>query len=447
MSESPARALARESVGTSASVVAAAAAAAWIVDALIHSLTSEEPVVEAMFHPTAADLWTRLLLLVLLVLVHRLGSTRHRLYLLSSALASAPDGIQITDLEGVIRYSNAAVRNIYGFSPKELTGRHVNDMNADPTFASRVILPALATEGRWEGELEVKHKDGHTFPIWLTTAVLLDARRRPAAAIGVIRDVSQRKRTEQELREYAHRLEDATRLKDLFADILRHDLLGPAATVQLSIGAVLRRDADPVVVKRILGGARRSIEKLVDIVEGAAKYAKLSTPQEIDFATVDLAEMLREVVAELDLRREERKASIAVDAPGEYRVRANAMLGDVFENLVSNALKYGPMNGTIRIDVRDDGDSWRVSVADRGDGIPDADKQKLFTRFERLRKEGVKGTGLGLAIAKRIVDLHRGRIWVEDNPGGGSVFCVALPKEPWAAAAVTPPSAAPPQSR
>jgi signal transduction histidine kinase len=104
------------------------------------------------------------------------------------------------------------------------------------------------------------------------------------------------------------------------------------------------------------------------------------------------------------------------------------MISDVFENLVSNAIKYGRPGGVIRIDVRDGGDRWRVEVADTGDGIADADKEKLFTRFERLRKEGVKGTGLGLAIAKRIVDLHGGSIWVEDNPGGGAVFCVALPK-------------------
>ena len=104
------------------------------------------------------------------------------------------------------------------------------------------------------------------------------------------------------------------------------------------------------------------------------------------------------------------------------------MIEDVFENLISNAFKYGAADGTIRIDVRDDGDRWRVSVADEGEGIPDEAKQKVFERFERLRKEGVKGIGLGLAIAKRIVDLHGGRIWVEDNPGGGAVFCVLLRK-------------------
>jgi signal transduction histidine kinase len=240
----------------------------------------------------------------------------------------------------------------------------------------------------------------------------------------VIRDVSERKRSERELRGYARRLEDATEMKDLFADILRHDLLGPATTVQLSLDSLTKRDPTPELARKMLASAQRSCARLIAMIEGAAKYAKLSAAGEIDFARIDLGGVLREVVAESDLRRAEQNVRIVLEAGGEYPVYANPMIGDVFENLVSNALKYG--GGEVRIAAQDDGARWRITVADRGEGIPDEHKEKLFTRFERLRKEAVKGTGLGLAIAKRIVDLHGGAIWVEDNPGGGSVFCVAL---------------------
>jgi signal transduction histidine kinase len=104
------------------------------------------------------------------------------------------------------------------------------------------------------------------------------------------------------------------------------------------------------------------------------------------------------------------------------------MIGDVFENLLSNAAKYGPEGGTIWVRIDDDGARWRASITDSGEGIADADKDKVFRRFERLSKGGVKGTGLGLAIAQRIVDLHGGRIWVEDAPGRGARFCVTLAK-------------------
>ena len=429
MTRSPASLLAKgHRIRSTALFAILASVAFWFVAALLTHLAGERTLRDGLLDPTRADIWVRLLVPTLLVLLYRAMIDRRRLYLLSSALAAAPDGIQITSLRGFVAYSNQAVREIFGFTPEELSGKHVNDMNADPTFASTVILPALQKEGRWEGELEVKHKDGHTFPIWLTTSLVQDRSGRPLAAIGVIRDISDRKRAERELRGYTGRLEEATGLKDLFADILRHDLLGPAATVQLSLDSLLKRQPDPDQTRRIVEAALRSCRKLIDMIEGAAKYAKISVAQQIDFKTIELGALLKEIVAESRLRAQERRARVVFEPRGEYPVRANPMIEDVFENLISNAFKYGAADGTIRIDVRDDGDRWRVSVADEGEGIPDEAKQKVFERFERLRKEGVKGIGLGLAIAKRIVDLHGGRIWVEDNPGGGAVFCVSLRK-------------------
>jgi PAS domain S-box-containing protein len=414
--------------GVTAQAALVAFVATWTAGALVDLLLAPEAGwVHHFLVPSRPEASVRLLVAALLVLLHRARLANERLHLFSAALAAAQDVVQITALDGTIVYSNEAVREIYGFAPAELSGRNVNEMNADPTFASRVILPALGERGRWEGELEVRHADGHVFPVWLSASVIRDRRGRPAAAVGVVRDVSERKRSELEQRERARRLQEATELKELFADILRHDLLGPAATVQLSLEAVLRRVGDPAT-RRLAEGARRSCAKLIVLIEGASKYAKLSAAQQLDFETVELGAVLKEVLAEAEPRVRERNATVVFEPPSASWVLANPMIADVFENLLSNALKYGPPKGTIRIEVRDEGERWRVSVADEGEGIADADKERIFTRFERLRKEGVKGTGLGLAIARRIVDLHGGSIWVEDRPGGGAVFCVALAK-------------------
>jgi PAS domain S-box-containing protein len=400
----------------------------WLLDCLIDwQLDPRSSFMAELAHPSLREVWVRVLVAACLVLLWRAHLARQRYHLLWSAVEAAPDGIQIVDLEGKIAYSNPSVTASFGWRQEKLRGRHVNEMNADPTFATRVILPALEREGKWEGELDVRHEDGHVFPIWLTTSLVV-SNGKPLAAIGVIRDVSERKRAERETWEYARRLEEATALKDLFADILRHDLLGPAATVQLSIESLLRREPEPAASRRILETARRSCTKLIEIIEGAAKYAKLSSAQGIEFGILDLAEVVGTVVADFDTRARERGLHVLLDAPGRYPTRANPMIEDVFENLLSNAAKYGPEGGTVWIRVDDDGTFWRVSVTDSGEGIPDADKEKVFLRFERLRKEGVKGTGLGLAIARRIVDLHGGRIWVEDAPARGARFCVSLPK-------------------
>jgi two-component system phosphate regulon sensor histidine kinase PhoR len=115
---------------------------------------------------------------------------------------------------------------------------------------------------------------------------------------------------------------------------------------------------------------------------------------------------------------------------GKALLTANPLIEDIFSNILSNAIKYAPRDTTIAVDLMEEAESWVLSCSDEGEGIPDAHKEGIFERYERRDKKGVKGTGLGLAIAKRVVELHGGSIWVEDNPKGGSTFLVRLPKKP-----------------
>jgi PAS domain S-box-containing protein len=400
----------------------------WILDAAMDAVFDGSPgaLRDGLVSPLPRALWTRVLVAALIVLLWRARLARRRFGLIWAAIGAAPDVIQVTDLDGNIAYTNAAVETLQGYTPAELRGRSVADQLADPSFGGREILPKIRKAGSWTGEIDMRHRAGHVFTVWLTASLIRDPGGRPIATVGVVRDMSERKRIERETWEYARRLEEATGLKDLFADILRHDLLGPAATVQLSIDSLLRREPDPASARKILETAKRSVVKLIEIIEGAAKYAKLSTSQGIDFRTLDLAAVLREVLGEFETRARDRGIKVLFDAPAHAWTRANPMIGDVFENLLSNAAKYGPEGGTVWVRIDEEGSRWRASVTDSGEGIADSDKDRVFRRFERLSKGSVKGTGLGLAIAQRIVDLHGGRIWVEDAPGRGARFCVTL---------------------
>ncbi len=119
-----------------------------------------------------------------------------RMKLLVAAASEAPDGVQVVSLDGRVMYSNRAVEKIYGFSPGELRGRHVNEMNVEPDFADKVIIPSVRETGRWNGELMVKHKDGHAFPVWLTTSMVMDG-DEPLAMVGIIRDMTERRQLEE----------------------------------------------------------------------------------------------------------------------------------------------------------------------------------------------------------------------------------------------------------
>jgi len=108
--------------------------------------------------------------------------------------------------------------------------------------------------------------------------------------------------------------------------------------------------------------------------------------------------------------------------------KANKIIEEIFTNLISNAIKHAQKGKRIVVDSKDEGNFWLIRVLDFGAGIKDANKKLIFERFQREEKKGVKGSGLGLAIVGKIVELHNGRIWVEDNPEGGAVFVVEIPK-------------------
>lgn len=124
---------------------------------------------------------------------------QNRLKLFSAAIEEAAEGVQLVDLDGKIIYSNRAVEKIYGFTPDEFLGRHVNELNVDPEFAGKHILPAIMESGHWAGELEVRHKDGHQFPVALATSMVFGDENKPLAMVGVIRDITEQRLYQEKL--------------------------------------------------------------------------------------------------------------------------------------------------------------------------------------------------------------------------------------------------------
>ena len=169
----------------------------------------------------------------------------------------------------------------------------------------------------------------------------------------------------------------------------------------------------------------------------------------------DLVPLVRNAVAEIEVQASEKQIQINSVLPGEpVRVECDAArIIQVIVNLVGNAVKFSPRKGTIRVDVEavekipegvpgywrmnlmQDRSHGLVTVTDFGPGIPDSEKTTVFERFHQVKQDAKmagKGAGLGLAISQTIVEAHRGAVWVEDNPGGGSRFLLLLPAgEKW----------------
>lgn len=232
----------------------------------------------------------------------------------------------------------------------------------------------------------------------------------------------------QELQEYSGQLEKSNQLKDLFTDILRHDLLNPAGLVRGFTDVLMNMETDEKH-KELLNKIHNNNEKLIDLIKTASKFAKLESTEELEFMRNDIGAIFKNIVDNFEPLAKEKEMAIEFLADGEYFAKANPIIEDVFSNLLSNAIKYSPKGSQVVIDIQDTAPDWRVSVTDFGFGIAEEDKSKLFQRFKRVDKKGIKGTGLGLAIVKRIVDLHGGDVGIENNPAGqGSVFWVTVEK-------------------
>lgn len=241
------------------------------------------------------------------------------------------------------------------------------------------------------------------------------------------RDVTARILAERELAGHAAALRNTNDLKDLFIDIMRHDLMNPITGIITTALCALRGDlAAPL--REDLQEIAKQTRKVVDLIQNASVLARLESGVGLPSRELDLAQLAAAAILGQREAAEERGMKIELSGADPAPASVNPLLADVFSNLISNAVKYGDAGSRVAVVIAPAGRGWVVSVADRGAGVPDGDKQAIFTRFTRRAKEGVKGTGLGLSIVQKIVAAHGGRVRVEDNPGGGSVFVVELPQ-------------------
>lgn len=242
-------------------------------------------------------------------------------------------------------------------------------------------------------------------------------------------DITEKRKDEIRLMEYAKQLQRSNELKDLFTDVLRHDLLNPAGLMK-SFLEILGDTKLSDKQRHIIENINRSNSKLIELIEDAAKLAKLESMEEMVIVRTDLGHLLSSARESFEPMINNKNIGLEIKAKGSYPALANPMIEAVFSNLISNAIKYSSEYTVITIGVEDSGNKWKVTVRDQGDGIPDKDKEAVFDRFNRLHKENIKGNGIGLAIVKRIIDLHEERIGINDNPEGkGSIFWFTVKKD------------------
>lgn len=377
---------------------------------------------------------------------------------LESIITNSADAIIATDLSGHVVSWNKAAEKIYGWTENEVIGKIV------PTVPSPELEKALKKISNGEviiGYESVRwHKNGSKIFVNTTISPILDSTGKIIGASGITRDITEKKKLEKQLQEYtenleriiehrtlelqkskealefdkkkleelALKLEHSNKLKDLFIDIMRHDLLNPAGIIKGYCNLILKSEKDETK-KKYLQKVHNNLNRLIERIENASKLSKLESEEKLEFKQLDLKDIFLNVIENFKTVYKEKNITVQYNAKGKCYATVNPFIEEVFSNLLSNAIKYSPENSKIIIDIMEEEENWKIMVKDYGIGIADEYKKLVFDRFKRRNKEGVKGTGLGLAIVKRIVELHRGKVWIEDNPENGSVFYVLIPKK------------------
>lgn len=329
--------------------------------------------------------------------VEKVFEEKQKLELLVSLIH---DAIILADLRGELLYANAAAKGILGADAapgeNEALRRRI---------AGLVYQKARSASGVIELESAGEKK------YYRASVQTLAARTQTPAVFMVLRDITLERRIQK--------------MKEDFFHSVAHDLRAPLLTMQGYIKLLEKEFAPGAKQAGYVRNVKESSDRLFKLLENILDISRMEAGQlKPEMKAVNASEFLYASAEGYRALFEEKKIAFSVDAAGAARAEFYAdpaLLRRVLDNLLSNAWKFTPEGGAVTAAVSEGGGKVLFTVSDTGPGVPADQLEAVFEKYKRLKSgEGESGFGLGLAIARKIVELHGGRIWAE--AGGGGVF-------------------------
>jgi len=352
-------------------------------------------------------------------------------------LQSANFSIIATDAHGVIKSMNAASEAWLGYHQDELIGKatpvmlhdwkelvlRAEKLSAETTTKIDPGLDALFFRARRgeadESDWTYVRADGSSFPIHLSLSALRESTGEVAGFVAIAQDITERRAVD--------------RMKNEFISVVSHELRTPLTSIRGSLGLLAAGMLGNVAEKaqRMLQIAINNTDRLVRLINDILDIERLESGKiALDRQSLDAAQLVTQAVETMRGMGDKNNVHLEVNAvPGEVFGDPDRIL-QTLTNLISNAIKFSPVGGTVSVSVARDLTHMLFSVADHGRGIPEEKIGVIFERFQQVdasdsREKG--GTGLGLAICRTIVQQHGGRVWVESTLGKGSTFQFTIP--------------------
>lgn len=335
------------------------------------------------------------------------GSLNRRLSELETILKQVDDGVIVLDPAERVIMINQVVRRALDLGKRETLGERAEDV-----FTNKEIHLALVADRPSNGRVEVEGKDGRFYSLRVTKIPEI-------GTVASLHDISY--------------LKELDRLQGDFVNTVSHDLRSPLTAILGYVELIERSgDVNPQQAE-FIQRVKSSVHATTDLIGDLLNLGRVEVGLVEDMESVRLQEVVAESFEAIMGRVEAKSQSLLMNTEDQTSnvVASPVQMRQVVDNLIGNAVKYTPEGGEIRVMLREEDGQVILHVADNGAGIPTEEQGRIFEKFYRASNVDKEepGTGLGLAIVKTVVDNHRGRIWVDSKPGGGSIFTVVLPVE------------------
>ena len=344
---------------------------------------------------------------------------------------NAPDMFVSVDAKtSIILRCNQTLSKELGYSKDEIIGHPIFSMyHPDSIEDAKKVFKSFTETGKvHNAELQMKRKDGSKINVILNVSAVRDEQGNILYSRSVWRDITERKEAEEKLEQTVKELARSNSDLEQFAYIASHDLKSPLFAIS-SFAKLLEKNYKDKLDRKAheyIDFIVNSIDRMENLISDLLTYSRIGTSNS-KLISVDVNKIFVRAIANLTVEIEKNGAKVTHDSLPTV-IGNDIQLEQLLQNLIGNAIKFHSQEPPrVHISVEQKGENWVFSVKDNGIGIASEDRDRIFNMFQCLHRGEYKGTGIGLAVCKKIVELYGGNIWVESQPGKGSIFYFTMP--------------------
>ncbi|MBI3485522.1 HAMP domain-containing protein [Candidatus Daviesbacteria bacterium] len=342
-------------------------------------------------------------------------------------LNSIIDGMIVTDVNGNVMLINALAKQLLGIAIHNVIGQSIFYLtqfyNEEGQIVAKKNFPlsiSLTYGQKWETDVVVNLVDGKKRIIRMSSTVIVENNAR-VGGIVILRDITKEK--------------EVDRMKTEFISLASHQLRTPLSAIKWFTEMLIGGDAGELNSEQqeFAKNISDSTERMIQLVNSLLNISRIESGRIIiDPRLTDLKELVSGIINDLKAKTQEKKQNLIISVHDDLpKINLDPkLIGQVYMNLLTNAIKYTPTGGDIQVFISKKGDQIISQVSDTGYGIPKEEQSKIFQKFFRadnIVKIETDGTGLGLYLVKSIVESSGGKVWYQSEEGKGSTFWFSLP--------------------